>query len=117
MTSNMFDQDFATLADLIGAHARRFGEKLALVGDDRSFTYLGYNLNPEMTTLFQDQAVRQALYFALDRQAIVNDILLEYATVAEGTQPIISYAYAPEEATISYSYDPDRARALLADAR
>lgn len=39
MTSNMFDQDFATLADLIGAHARRFGEKLALVGDDRSFTY------------------------------------------------------------------------------
>lgn len=84
--------------------------------DTRSFTYIEYNLNPEMTTLFQDQEVRQALFFAIDRQAIVDDILLGYATVAQGTQPVISYAYAPEEATITYTFDPDQARALLAEA-
>jgi peptide/nickel transport system substrate-binding protein len=84
--------------------------------DTRNFNYIEYNLNPEMTTLFQDQAVRQALFFAIDREAIVNDLLLGYATVAQGTQPVISYAYAPEEVNITYAYDPDRARALLAEA-
>jgi peptide/nickel transport system substrate-binding protein len=84
--------------------------------DRSSFSYLGFNLNQEMTTLFQDPAVRQALYFAFDREAIANDILLGYATAAQGTQPIISPAYAPEEATITYNYDPDRARELLAEA-
>jgi peptide/nickel transport system substrate-binding protein len=84
--------------------------------DRSSFSYLGFNLNQEMTTLFQDPAVRQALYYAFDREAIANDILLGYATAAQGTQPIISPAYAPEEATITYNYDPDRARELLAEA-
>ena len=45
---------------------------------------------------FLDQRVRQALFSALDRESIVNDILLGNAEVAQGTQPVISYAYAPD---------------------
>jgi peptide/nickel transport system substrate-binding protein len=82
----------------------------------RSFTYYEFNLDPEVTTKWQDQRVRQAMLYALDRESIVNDILLGYAEVAQGTQPVISYAYAPEEITTTYAYDPEKARALLTEA-
>ncbi len=82
----------------------------------RSFSYYMTNLDPEKTTLFGDSAVRQALFFALDRESIVNDLLLGYAEVARGTQPVISYAYVPDEITTVYGFDPERAKALLAEA-
>jgi peptide/nickel transport system substrate-binding protein len=81
-----------------------------------SFTFYATNLDPEKTTLFLDQRVRQALFSALDRESIVKDILLGTAEVAHGTQPVISYAYAPERITTKYSFDPDKAKALLAEA-
>jgi peptide/nickel transport system substrate-binding protein len=82
----------------------------------RSFIYYEFNLDPEVTTKWQDKRVRQALLYALDRGSIVNDILLGYAEVAQGTQPVISYAYAPDEITTKYTYDPEKAKALLAEA-
>lgn len=84
--------------------------------DTRDFTYYEFNLDPAVTTLWQDQRVRQALMYALDRESMVNDIRLGYGTVAQGTQPVISYAYAPEEITTVYDYDPERAKTLLAEA-
>ena len=69
-----------------------------------------------MTTKWQDERVRQAFLYALDRESIVNDILLGYAEVAQGTQPVISYAYAPDQITTKYTYDPEKAKALLAEA-
>ena len=60
------------------------------------------NLDPEKTELFVDKRVRQALFYGLDRESIVNDILLGYAEVAQGTQPVISYAYAPDRITTKY---------------
>jgi peptide/nickel transport system substrate-binding protein len=83
---------------------------------DRGFTYYEFNLNPDTTTLFQDTAVRQALMYALDRDAIVKNIFLGFAEVAQGTQPQISYAYAPQEITTPYTYDPEKAKQLLAQA-
>jgi peptide/nickel transport system substrate-binding protein len=80
------------------------------------FTYYEFNLDPEVTTKWQDQRVRQALLYALDRESIVNHILLGYAEVAQGTQPVISYAYAPHEITTRYTYDPEKAKALLSEA-
>jgi peptide/nickel transport system substrate-binding protein len=82
----------------------------------RGFTYYEFNLDPEVTTKWQDQRVRQAMLYALDRESIVNDILLGYAEVAQGTQPVVSYAYAPDRITTKYTYDPDKARALLSEA-
>jgi peptide/nickel transport system substrate-binding protein len=54
--------------------------------------------------------------WALDRESIVANILLGFGEVANGTQPSISYAYAPEEMTTKYTYDPEKAKALLAEA-
>ena len=36
--------------------------------------------------------------------------------MAQGTQPVISYAYAPDRITTNYDYDPEKAKALLAEA-
>jgi peptide/nickel transport system substrate-binding protein len=80
------------------------------------FTFYLTNLDPEKTTLFQDARVRRALLHALDREAMARDILLGSAQVAQGTQPAISYAFAPDRLTTRYDYDPERAEALLAEA-
>jgi peptide/nickel transport system substrate-binding protein len=82
----------------------------------RGFSFYMTNLDPEKTTLFVDQPVRQALLHGLDRESIVKDILLGNAEVAQGTQPVISYAYAPDRITTKYVYDPERSKELLAEA-
>ncbi len=83
---------------------------------ERGFLYYEFNLNPETTTLFQDARVRQAFMWALDRVSIVENIQLGFAEVAKGTHPSLSYAYAPDEITIDFAYDPEKAKALLAEA-
>ena len=83
---------------------------------DRGFTYYEFNIDPEVTVRFQDARVRQAFMWAIDRQSIVDNILLGYGEVANGTQPSISYAYAPEGMDTVYTYDPARATALLTEA-
>lgn len=82
----------------------------------RSFTFYMTNMDPAQSEFFQDARVRQALFQGLDRESIVKDVLLGYAEVARGTQPVISYAYAPDQITTTYDFDPEKARALLAEA-
>lgn len=81
-----------------------------------NFSFYMTNLDPEKSPYFQDREVRQALLFALDREAMATDILLGTAEVAHGTQPILSYAYAPDQMTTVYDFDPERAMALLEEA-
>jgi peptide/nickel transport system substrate-binding protein len=89
-------------------------ENLGLaVYDTYDFTFYGYNLDATKTTLFQEQAVRQALIFAIDRESIVDNVYLGFAAVATGTQPVLSEAYAPDRLTTIYNYDPARASQLL----
>jgi peptide/nickel transport system substrate-binding protein len=82
----------------------------------RGFSFYATNLDPEKSELFLDARVRQALLHGLDRESIVNDILLGNAEVAQGTQPVISYAYAPDRITTKYDFDPERSKELLAEA-
>lgn len=84
--------------------------------DTFGFFFAAYNLNPERTTLFQDVRVRQALIYALDRQSIVDNIMLGFAVVAHGTQPVLSPGYAPDEMRTRYDYDVEKAKELLAEA-
>jgi peptide/nickel transport system substrate-binding protein len=81
--------------------------------DSYTFGFLGYNLDPEKTPLFQDLEVRQALIHALDRQAMIDSILLGYGEVAIGTQPTLSEAFAPDLVNTVYNYDVDKANSLL----
>ncbi|MCU4651210.1 ABC transporter substrate-binding protein [Roseibacterium sp. SDUM158016] len=64
---------------------------------------------------FADVRVRQAANYAINKEAIVNDVLEGTADVAAGpTPPAFAWAYNDE--LEPYPYDPDRARALLAEA-
>ncbi|HEV8036433.1 ABC transporter substrate-binding protein [Yoonia sp.] len=64
---------------------------------------------------FADVRVRQAANYAINKEAIVNDVLEGTAEVAAGpTPPAFAWAYNPD--LEPYPYDPDRARALLAEA-
>ncbi|CAA9555207.1 MAG: ABC transporter, substrate-binding protein (cluster 5, nickel/peptides/opines) [uncultured Thermomicrobiales bacterium] len=78
--------------------------------------YYAHNLDPARTPLFQDKRVRQALFVALDRPRIINTVLEASGELALGTQPRRSDAYAPKLVPETYAYDPERARALLAEA-
>lgn len=84
--------------------------------DTYSFSWYGTNLDPEKTLLFQDVEVRQAMMFAVDRDSMVENIMLSYAEVAQGTQPVLSPAYAPDQIDTIYTYDPDGAADLLEEA-
>ncbi|HET9016972.1 MAG TPA: peptide-binding protein [Thermomicrobiaceae bacterium] len=86
------------------------------VYDTFSFTFYTYQLDASKTTLFQDKAVRQALLYALDRQAMVQAIYFGQALVAVGTMPKLSWAYDPSAITNKYPFDLNKAKQLLSDA-
>jgi peptide/nickel transport system substrate-binding protein len=64
---------------------------------------------------FADKRVRQAANYAINKEAIVNDVLEGTAEVAAGPTPP-AFAWAYNEDLEPYPYDPDRARELLAEA-
>jgi len=75
------------------------------------YTYLGYNLKRPM---FQDRRVRQALTYAIDKQEIIDGVLLGYGQAATG--PYKPDAWVYNAAVPRYAYNPDKARQLLAEA-
>ncbi|MGN6030662.1 MAG: ABC transporter substrate-binding protein [Thermomicrobiales bacterium] len=79
-------------------------------------TYYVTNLHEDKTPLFEDVRVRQAMMWALDRDLMVETIWAGYAVRADGPQPPLSPAYAPDEITSIYTFDPDKANALLDEA-
>ena len=64
---------------------------------------------------FADKRVRQAANYAINKEAIVNDVLEGTADVAAGPTPP-AFAWAYDDTLKPYPYDPDKARALLKDA-
>ncbi|HEX7003043.1 MAG TPA: ABC transporter substrate-binding protein [Trueperaceae bacterium] len=60
-----------------------------------------------------DPRVRQALNYAVDKQAIVDGILFGAATVMDAPMAESIFGYEPIG---TYEYDPERARELLAEA-
>jgi peptide/nickel transport system substrate-binding protein len=76
-----------------------------------AFTYMAYNLrNP----LFSEIKVRQALSYSINRQGIIDGILLGLGKPCTGPFSYVSWAYNPN--VRSYDYDPERARRMLAEA-
>ena len=65
-------------------------------------------------TPFSDPRVRQAMTYAVNRQAIVNSIFAGKAKVASQAAPSPAFGHDPN--IKPYPYDPDKARALLAAA-
>jgi peptide/nickel transport system substrate-binding protein len=80
------------------------------------FTFYIPNLNPERTPLFQETVVRQALFMALDKQGIVDNIYAGFGEPAIGTQAPLSVAYAPDAYDETWAYDPERSAQMLEEA-
>lgn len=81
-----------------------------------TFCYYAFNLDPEKTTKWQDVRVRQALMYALDREAMIEAVLFGYGVVPSGIMPPNSWSNNPEQISVAYSYDPDTAAQLLDEA-
>ncbi|MDD7971825.1 ABC transporter substrate-binding protein [Roseinatronobacter alkalisoli] len=64
---------------------------------------------------FADQRVRQAANYAINKEALVNDVLEGTADIAAGPTPP-AFAWAYNDALEPYPHDPERARELLAEA-
>ncbi|MDP9357959.1 MAG: ABC transporter substrate-binding protein, partial [Chloroflexota bacterium] len=62
----------------------------------------------------QDVKVRQALNYAVDKQVIVDTILQGAGTLTPG--PMIQHSWGHDPAVEPYPHDPERAKALLAEA-
>jgi len=80
------------------------------------FYYIGFNIAPPggRPDLFGDKRVRQAMYYAIDRQAIVDQLLEGTVQIANSPIPPSS-PYHNSEIT-SYGYNPEKARQLLSEA-
>jgi peptide/nickel transport system substrate-binding protein len=75
------------------------------------YIYMGFNLhNP----LFSDKRVRQAIAYAIDRQTLVQGLVLGLGQPITGPFPVRSWAYNPN--VPQRPFDPGKARSLLADA-
>lgn len=84
--------------------------------DTASFSFYVLNQDPERFDLFTDVRVRQALYYAIDRDIYADTILDGFAARADGPQPVLSPAYAPDRMDTIYEVDIEKAKALLDEA-
>jgi peptide/nickel transport system substrate-binding protein len=106
--------DLAINADFdpITVESLRTAEGLNVdVTNGTNVTHLGLNLQDPT---LQDRRVRQALAFAIDRDAIIRDVLRQQARPAYSILPVSQWAYEPD--IEKYPYNPDRARKLLDEA-
>ena len=77
----------------------------------RSYTFLAYNTQ---NSLFEDPQVRRALTMAIDRQQIVDALLYGYGQMA--VADVLPFQWMFDSELEPHPYDPERARALLAEA-
>jgi peptide/nickel transport system substrate-binding protein len=75
------------------------------------YQYIGVNLRDP---ILRDVRVRQALAYAVDRDAIVKYLRRGLATPAVGIMPPIAWAFEPD--VFRFTHDPERAKRLLDEA-
>jgi peptide/nickel transport system substrate-binding protein len=75
--------------------------------------HLDFNLD---VPLLQDYRLRRAIAYAVDRQALVEALLLDTGTVLESWIVPEHWAAADPDDLMRYPYDPEQARRLLDEA-
>ncbi|HEY7654128.1 MAG TPA: peptide-binding protein [Methylomirabilota bacterium] len=88
---------------------RKAYHKYRFPGDN--YTFLGFNLKDPR---FADLRVRQAFAHAINKQELIDGVRLGLATEANG--PIRPGTWAYTDKVERYPYDPEKAKALLAEA-
>jgi peptide/nickel transport system substrate-binding protein len=106
--------DIAPLATSLSPDA------IKALGENPNLTvqkFEGSNLN--LLTFNTTQApldsvkVRQAIAYAIDRESIIRDLVLNQGAIAHSILPVASWAYAQP---ITYQFDPGKAKQLLDEA-
>ena len=75
------------------------------------YTYLGFNLKNK---LFKDKKIRQAIAYAIDKDEIINVVLLGLGVKATGPYRPDMWYYNPN--VKKYPYNPEKAKKLLEEA-
>jgi len=110
--SDVIEVPFAQANDL-----RESNPELNIVDfDTLAFNFYITNQDEAKGEVFTDVKVRQALQYALDRDLLADIVYDGFAIRADGTQPVLSIAYAPDRVNTIYTYDPDKAKSLLEEA-
>ena len=65
---------------------------------------------------FADKKLRQAMFYALDRESIVESYLSGKATIVNTPIPSVHWIVADESELTQYDYDPEKAKQLLEEA-
>ncbi len=84
--------------------------------DTFGFSFFSANQDTAKLDLFVDVKVRQALIYGIDRDLIVETIMLGYGSRADGSQPVPSPAHKPDQIRTIYKFDAAKTKQLLADA-
>lgn len=79
--------------------------------DGTNLDHFGVNVTDP---ILKDVRVRQALAYAIDREAVIRDLLLGQAKAAGSVLPASHWAY--EAGATAYGYDPEKAKKLLDEA-
>ena len=87
---------------------QRDGKLRIATGPGTDYAYIGLNLND---SLLQRLEVRQAIGYAIDREAIVKYLRRGFASTAVGIVPPMSWAFQRE--VFDFRYDPAEAVRLL----
>lgn len=102
LPSNLTPDSLKTLEALPNLSVQQF--------DGSNIQYIGLNTqSPPLTNV----KIRQAIGLAIDREKIIRELFLGQATIAHSILPEASWAYSPGT---QYSYDPERAKKLIAEA-
>ncbi|MDQ6692464.1 MAG: ABC transporter substrate-binding protein, partial [Candidatus Dormibacteraeota bacterium] len=100
-------EDLATSADKIN--------RVSFV--QASYDYFGFNMDPSNPKrpasgkIFSDKAVREALYYAVDRQKLADKVYFKQAVVATSVEPKTSWALTDQ--VRKYPFDAKKAAEML----
>lgn len=97
-------------------------DNMAMFAKDKSFSVYE-QVGPHLWFLilnmkegpFKDKRARQAVNYAIDKQALVDNVLQGTATVATGPTPS-AFSWAYNEKLTPYPYNPEKAKKLLQEA-
>lgn len=99
--------DFDFITNLLPEDTKRVAKAVTLKGTDLPFVSLN-----ALKGLTADVRVRQALNYAVDKEALANDLYGGYASVSHGQ--LLAPGWFGYDASINpYPYDPKRATELL----
>ncbi len=78
--------------------------------DGANIDYLGFNTK---SSVLKKVKIRQAIAYGIDRQRIINELLLGRAKIAHSVLPVESWAYF--EGT-KYNFNPERAKQFIRES-